>query len=74
MIPMVERARDFFMALLNPRKVRPVAYSPSQTMCPVYRRRGFWSLQLRYKGHDREAVRTIVAAILEDYMFYLKAL
>jgi len=56
---MIERARRFFEALLNPRRVRLLDCSPSKTECLirldgvghdilVYRKRGFWSLGYSY--------------------------
>ena len=98
MIPMIERARDFFKALLNPRRVRLIGCSPSRTMCVVwldgvehnilvYRKKGFWSLGYSYAAkiaaerwcermYRRECElyhgAVITAAILEDYILYLR--
>jgi len=98
MIPMIERARDFFKALLNPRRVRLIGCSPSRTMCVVwldgvehnilvYRKKGFWSLGYSYAAkiaaekwcermYRRECElyhgAVIIAAILEDYILYLR--
>lgn len=59
MIPVIETARDFFNALLNPRRVRLVACSPKPKVCVIrlddagrdmwiYRRKGFWVLGNSY--------------------------
>ena len=98
MIPMIERARRFFEALLNPRRIRLIDCSPSRTICLVwldgvehnilvYRKKGFWSLGYSYAAKlvaekwceemYQERCRiyhgaTIIAAILEDYMLYLR--
>jgi len=98
MIPMIERARRFFEALLNPRRIRLIDCSPSRTICLVwldgvehnilvYRKKGFWSLGYSYAskiaaekwceemyggGCELYHGATIIAAILEDYVLYLR--
>jgi len=98
MIPMIERARSFFTALLDPRRVRLIDCSPSRTICLVrldgvghdilvYRKKGFWSLGYSYAskiaaekwceemyggGCEIYHGAAIIAAILEDYILYLR--